>query len=50
MMSGAAKPISLYLNQLHKEGDYKSQQKLMSGLIYPLAFPDIAIEVSQLLA
>lgn len=30
-------------------GDYQSEQKLTDGLISPLAFPDIIIEVNQLL-
>jgi Uma2 family endonuclease len=32
-----------------EEGDYKFQKKLSSGSISPLAFPDITIEISQLL-
>ena len=30
-------------------GSYQSEQQLRQGVIYPLAFPDIAVSISQLL-
>jgi len=44
------KTSTLIVFRSPQQGDYQSQQDLTTGVIQPLAFPEIAISIEQLLA
>lgn len=42
-------PMELIVMREPVDGEYRSQQTMKSGVVYPLAFPDVEISVQQLI-